>query len=289
MEISNTNEEMNLSQEMESEHQITEKDVFLLYGRLVSPMKELEDTCERQRQQEEAIANAKATIATCFITPFIHAIIWTVALAIPFLFIFWIAGNVIRLEDGVKFASAYISWYEDLPISNMMEGWGKGIDNLLLHFLFILFLGFVEFLLMPNVIVLLPIMFVVGIFATIIGVIRAKFVLTTGKKELEELNQQVSVKIEQLSDPLSFVPPNYRFSEAIEYFYMCFCNQKADTLKEAVILYDNYAHQKKMESSQEALIQQQIQVLKEIEYQNVQLKNINRKLRTIDNRLFWNL
>lgn len=289
MEIRNTNDEMNLSQETIEMHQITEADIFMLYGRLVTPMQELENACERQHQQEEAVADAKATIGICFLTPFIYAIVWTIALAIPFLIIFWIAGNLIRLEDGVKFASAYIGWYEDLPISNMMEGWGSGIENLFLHFLFILFLGFVEFLVMPNVIVLLPIMFPFGILATIIGVIRAKFVLKKGKKELVELSQQIPSMIERLSGPLSFVPPDYRFSEAIEYFYRSFCNQKANTLRDAVILYDNYVHQKKMEASQEELIQQQIAVLRQIEYQNLQLNKIHGKLKDIDSRLFWEL
>lgn len=88
---------------------------------------------------------------------------------------------------------------------------------------------------------------------------------------------------------MSFVPPDYRYSEAIEYFFRSFFNQKAETLKEAVILYDNYVHQKKMESAQEFLVQQQILALKEIEYQNIQLNNIHSKLSDIDSRLFWNL
>lgn len=176
MELDSTNE-INLSQQTEGVLQITYADVFQLYGRLVNPMKELENACERQQKQEEAIAEAKETIGGCFITPFIYAIGWTVAFAIPFLIVFWVAGNLVKLEDGVKFASAYINWYEDLPISNMMVGWGTSIDSLLLKFIFLILLGFVEFLLMPNVIVLLPIMFVVGVLVTIIGVIRAKCVI----------------------------------------------------------------------------------------------------------------
>ena len=176
MELDSTNE-INLSQQTEGVLQITDADVFQLYGRLVNPMKELENACERQQKQEEAIAEAKETIGVCFITPFIYAIGWTVAFAIPFLIVFWVAGNLVKLEDGVKFASAYINWYEDLPISNMMVGWGTSIDSLLLKFIFLILLGFVEFLLMPNVIVLLPIMFVVGVLVTIIGVIRAKCVI----------------------------------------------------------------------------------------------------------------
>lgn len=215
MELDSTNE-INLSQQTEGVLQITYADVFQLYGRLVNPMKELENACERQQKQEEAIAEAKETIGGCFITPFIYAIGWTVAFAIPFLIVFWVAGNLVKLEDGVKFASAYINWYEDLPISNMMVGWGTSIDSLLLKFIFLILLGFVEFLLMPNVIVLLPIMFVVGVLVTIIGVKRAKCVIKSGKEELVELNQQIPIMIEQLSGPLSFVPPDYRYSEAIE-------------------------------------------------------------------------
>ncbi|MBQ3514336.1 MAG: hypothetical protein IJA32_11175 [Lachnospiraceae bacterium] len=195
MELDSTNE-INLSQQTEGVLQITDADVFQLYGRLVNPMKELENACERQQKQEEAIAEAKETIGVCFITPFIYAIGWTVAFAIPFLIVFWVAGNLVKLEDGVKFASAYINWYEDLPISNMMVGWGTSIDSLLLKFIFLILLGFVEFLLMPNVIVLLPIMFVVGVLVTIIGVIRAKCVIKSGKEELVELNQQIPIMIE---------------------------------------------------------------------------------------------
>ena len=109
-----------------------------MWQRQVNPMKELENACERQQKQEEAIAEAKETIGVCFITPFIYAIGWTVAFAIPFLIVFWVAGNLVKLEDGVKFASAYINWYEDLPISNMMVGWGTSIDSLLLKFIFLI-------------------------------------------------------------------------------------------------------------------------------------------------------
>lgn len=60
MELDSTNE-INLSQQTEGVLQITYADVFQLYGRLVNPMKELENACERQQKQEEAIAEAKET------------------------------------------------------------------------------------------------------------------------------------------------------------------------------------------------------------------------------------
>ena len=289
MELDSTTNELNSPHQTDDVHKATEADIFCLYGKLVNPMKELENVCDKKQQQEIAIMKSKSTIHRCLITPVTNAIVWTVVCAIPFLIIFWIAGNLIKVEDGVKFADAYINWYEGLPISNMMVGWGKDIDNLLLQFIFILFLFFIEYVLMPNIIVLLPIMHMLGVLVTIISVIRAIYIIKSAKNALVELNQHIPIMIEQLSEPLSFVPPDYRYSEAIEYFYKSFCNHKAETLKEAVILYDNYMHQKKMESAQEALVHHQILALREIEYQNMQLNNIHKKLRSIDSRLFWNL
>ena len=193
------------------------------------------------------------------------------------------------MDDGIKFASAYIDWYEDLPISNAMESWNEGVHNLLLQLLFIAFLGLVELLIMPNVIFVFPIVFAISVLVTVISVINAKSLIARSKKELPQRSQQIQMMVNKLNEPLSFVPPDYRFSEAIEYFYRSYCNKKADTLKEAVTLYDTYAHQRRMEESQESIIQHQVEMLKKIEYQNVQLKKIHSKLRDIESQLYWDI
>lgn len=264
-----------------------EADVFRLYGKLVEPMKKFEETCRIHEAQKKDVTNAKDTIHTCFITPFVYAALITVALAIPFVIIFWIVVNVVQVEGGIKLVDLYYPWYESFAIRDIVVNWSMGIEGLFLQFLSLIVVAIFEFVLMPIALILVLPAFGLGIIGTILGVIHASMVIAKAKIELPVREQQIEKMLEQLTEPLTYVPPSYRYSEAIEYFYNSFCNKRADELKEAVNLYDTYVHRRSLEESQQVMIQNQVEMLKKIDYQTVQLKKMNSKLKDIEHAIWW--
>ena len=77
------------------------------------------------------------------------------------------------------------------------------------------------------------------------------------KKEqavLDNLANVQKVYIEQLG---SWYPENYCSVDAVQYFYSAIKNFRADTLKEAINLYEISLHQKRVEDNQKQTINQQ--------------------------------
>lgn len=77
------------------------------------------------------------------------------------------------------------------------------------------------------------------------------------KKEqavLDNLANVQKVYIEQLG---SWYPENYCSVDAVQYFYTAVKNFRADTLKEAINLYETSLHQKRVEDNQKETINQQ--------------------------------
>ena len=70
---------------------------------------------------------------------------------------------------------------------------------------------------------------------------------------------------------ITFVPPDYRTSEALEFFCNDFANGKVTNLKEAMKEYDLYCHRKSVEETQKKAASEQTRLLQE---QNEILKNL---------------
>lgn len=102
----------------------------------------------------------------------------------------------------------------------------------------------VENVLAPVVLFLLPLMSIVSIFTTIFAVFHAKVIIRARQQQIETLDSQLDASLNELSVPISFVSPDYRFSEAIEFFYHSFANGKASTLQEAILQYDDFSHKR---------------------------------------------
>lgn len=74
---------------------------------------------------------------------------------------------------------------------------------------------------------------------------------------LAELEPNLEQQIERIRDVICFVPPSYRFSDALRYFVESYANSRVDDLKEAVNAYDtHYFRSQTMQMQQEILRQE---------------------------------
>lgn len=57
-----------------------------------------------------------------------------------------------------------------------------------------------------------------GLLALVLAVIAAANTIRTGKTEISQLQVKVDVMFSKLAPALAFVPPDYRYSAAVEHF-----------------------------------------------------------------------
>lgn len=262
------------------------RDLFGLYARLSQPLKEMERVCEQQENLQNEIRSAKETIGSAFIRPFTSAIVWTLVLAIPFIILFLIVSNVAHAADGRTLFDVYDQWLSGTAFGQKFLGvlpTGASAGSLIMILLSVV----VWSAIFPCVIFLLPVMFVLSLIVTIFSVISAKKVVKKNTVEIPVLQSEIDGRIQALSDALSYVPPDYRFSMAIDHFCQSYANQKADSLKEAVNLFDIYMHQLKIEQKQQEILDVERRKLSELTYQSAQLEKINREIKQIRRDVDW--
>lgn len=215
--------------------------LFRLYSQLIQPLKNYEGLCNKQETLNKEIQEAKNTIRTAFIKPILLALKYTVTYAIAFALLFLLITNMFRTSDGVLLFTAYDHWFEETAFGawllaklSLMNS--SSALSMLFGIVLMLVVGCIVF---PIVAVLFPAMLVTGIVVTIISVLSAKSTIKNGSGELEQLDQQIKDMLNELAEPLIFVPPDYRYSAAVEHFWQSYNNGSASTLKEAIILFDN--------------------------------------------------
>ena len=117
------------------------------------------------------------------------------------------------------------------------------------------------------------------------------------------LNDLQKVQVEYREYLSSWYPENYCSVDAVEFFYNTIKNYRADSLKEAINLYETALHQRRVEANQEQSIKQQKlnnllsvgslvmqgATLSEMKQQNIKqrfaMEDINRSLDDIRSRL----
>ncbi len=108
---------------------------------------------------------------------------------------------------------------------------------------------------------------VFSIFAWLITVlitIPILYGLYTGKQKTKmRLNSQYSnaknqyqKAVKRLGGKISFLPPDYRYSEAVESFYRYVNNYRANDLQQAINLYEEEMHRLRMENAQLAMLRE---------------------------------
>lgn len=85
--------------------------------------------------------------------------------------------------------------------------------------------------------------------------------ITDMKHDLEK-NREIAVK--KLLPEIQFVPANYRYLIAVQYMLEAFQNQRADTFKEAINLYEEQLHRWKLENASAQMLTLQRQQMSEL-------------------------
>ena len=80
---------------------------------------------------------------------------------------------------------------------------------------------------------------------------------------LQNLSKEIeSQKTALEGHDIDIIPPDYRYRQAMSFFYSALKNQRAMTMQEAVNLYEDYLHQNRMEAMQAEQIQKLNQINK---------------------------
>ena len=86
--------------------------------------------------------------------------------------------------------------------------------------------------------------------------------IVANNKRLQAKEQEILDNLKQLQESYrqyvgSWYPENYCYVEAAEFFYNTIKNYRADSLKEAINLYEVTLHQRRVEDNQKQSIKQQ--------------------------------
>ena len=267
----------------------TVDDLFHLYHRLIQPLKNFEKLCDRQDTLKKEIQDAKDTVKSAFVLPFLLGLKFTFALAIPFVIVFLIVANVCHTQEGVSLFTAYDDWFTQTGFGVWLSDKVSGMidSGLFVGFLGVILTFIVGCALFPIAVFLFPAMLAVGIVVTIFSVISARGTIKRGNRELPELEAQISRMLKELAEPLAYVPPDYRYSAAVEHFCQSYGNGKATSLKEAVNLFDTYVHQLEMEQRQQEILETHREVLRKLDVQSAQLKSLERQVKNVQSDVNW--
>lgn len=91
-------------------------------------------------------------------------------------------------------------------------------------------------------------------------------------KTLAQVEPDLKQQVFQIKDVIRFVPPKYRFSDALRYFVESYTNSRVDNLKEAVNAYDTYHFRGQTLEVQQQLLEQErrnSELLADIRYEQL--------------------
>lgn len=149
--------------------------------------------------------------------------------------------------------------------------WGKLAKTVFTFWIICCVVGL--FVAEKNVIIFNVVQYVVytaGFYAVMTFYYKAKNKkITADNEQIVENNQRLKVKEQEVIDNIqqlqesyrqyvsSWYPENYCYVDAAEFFYNTIKNYRADTLKEAINLYETTLHQQRIENNQKQSIKQQ--------------------------------
>lgn len=94
---------------------------------------------------------------------------------------------------------------------------------------------------------------------------------------LEEVENALLNILEERKADMEFIPQGYQYTQATEYLLDVVSAGRADSLKEALAMYDEQLHRWKMEESQMAIIEQQRKMASSLNQLNVQVRAMRYK------------
>ena len=84
---------------------------------------------------------------------------------------------------------------------------------------------------------------------------KSKERIETAKKNLAAINRNLYDIASTIKNDIAVLPPDYQYSMAAEYIYSCLRNQRANTIGEAINLYEDQLHKWRVENSLQQLNQ----------------------------------
>lgn len=210
------------------------KALFSIYEKLIEPFKKIEAKVARINNLQGAIEENKEYTKCSFA----RILYFSKYIFFPLLIINIIIVSI-NMDNEILLRKL-------LPLEALFEFL---IDNYDTTFLDLLYFAYC-FLFHP----IFLSFFIIGIIVIIVNVIH-KFQNEKYQKEIDELMPIVNSEMEDISEVACFIPPNYRYSDALDFFVDSYANSKVDNLKEAVNLYDTNEYRQNMLDYQAEMVE----------------------------------
>lgn len=210
------------------------KALFSIYEKLIVPFKKIEAKVARINNLQELIEENKEYTKCSFE----RILYFSKYIFFPLLII-----NIIIVSINMD---NEILLRKFLPLEALFEFL---IDNYDTTFLDLLYFAYC-FLFHP----IFLSFFIIGIIVITVNIIH-KFQNEKYQKEIDELMPIVNSEMEDISEVACFIPPNYRYSDALDFFVEAYANSKVDNLKEAVNLYDTNEYRQNMLDYQAEMVE----------------------------------
>ena len=210
------------------------KALFSIYEKLIEPFKKIEAKVAKINNLQELIEENKEYTKCSFE----RILYFSKYIFFPLLII-----NIIIVSinmDNEIFLRKF------LPLEALFEFL---IDNYDTTFLDLLYFAYC-FLFHP----IFLSFFIIGIIVITVNIMH-KFQNEKYQKEIDEIMPIVNSEMEDISEVACFIPPNYRYSDALDFFVEAYANSKVDNLKEAVNLYDTNEYRQNMLDYQAEMVE----------------------------------
>lgn len=200
------------------------KALFSIYEKLIEPFRQIEAKISRVNDLQEAIDDNK-DYTKCSLERIFHFA--------KYIFIPTLIVNIIfvaSLDDDATIGKF-------LPLYRLFDYMIDNHDSM-----------FIELLLLPYAYVLHPIFVSLIITAIIVIIVNIIHMIQNKKyqQEIDELIPIINQETDSISEVACFIPPSYRYSQALDFFVDAYANSKIDNLKEAVNLYDTNEYRQNM-------------------------------------------
>lgn len=265
------------------------EDLSRAYHHLLTPVKDIEMLCEYKNRKEVELNEARGTLASKIITTLALAIQFTFTLAVPFIVIFALFIVFKKTPEGIRYITVYEGWFvEKFELLDKFALYLQAHIGMTLGSIIGVILTFAFFFaITPVALLLFPAMLVIAIVITFINCIKASMEVRNLPKEIAKVDADIDDEINRIALVLELVPPDYRCSSAIEFFCKAFDNKKADSLKEAMTQYDDYAHKLQLEYTQQELLEKNNEMIRMLATQNDRIDALKREVGDIDWKVSW--
>ena len=153
--------------------------------------------------------------------------------------------QIVTIDKSVKIAGAITGTITGACAAGIILFCGSIMNNdtrLLSLFFFLLFFGIGYLLTWYN--------------SSVHGIGRTITVKEEPSQECIRLEQQYKNKEKEVADKIEFIPVDYRTTDAVENFYKYILNRRADDLRQAMNLYEEELHRRRLESTQQAILKE---------------------------------